>query len=69
MGEGNGTRLQYSCLENPIDRGAWRVTVYGVARVRYDLVTKLLTTMVGYGKPCAGEENIKITFLWEASQI
>ena len=30
-GEGNGTPLQYSCLENPMDRGAWCVTVLGVA--------------------------------------
>ena len=39
-GEGNGNPLQYSCLENPIDRGAWQATVYGVARVRHDLATK-----------------------------
>ena len=39
-GEGNGNPLQYSCLENPMDRGAWQATVYGVTRVRYDLVTK-----------------------------
>ena len=39
-GEGNGNPLQYSCLENPIDRGAWQVTVDGVARVRHDLVSK-----------------------------
>ena len=30
-GEGNGNSLQYSCLENPMDRGAWRATVHGVA--------------------------------------
>jgi len=30
-GEGNGFPFQYSCLENPIDRGAWQATVYGVA--------------------------------------
>ena len=30
-GEGNGNPLQYSCLENPMDRGAWRTTVHGVA--------------------------------------
>ena len=29
-GGGNGNPLQYSCLENPIDRGAWRATVHGV---------------------------------------
>ena len=31
-GEGNGYSLQYSCLENPMDRGAWRVTVHGVKK-------------------------------------
>ena len=31
-GEGNGNPLQYSCLENPMDRGAWRVTVHGVTK-------------------------------------
>ena len=30
-GEGNGNSLQYSCLENSMDRGAWKVTVHGVA--------------------------------------
>ena len=40
-GEGNGKPLQYSRLENPMDRGAWQATVYGVARVGHDLVTKL----------------------------
>ena len=29
-GDGNGNPLQYSCLENPMDRGAWRDTVHGV---------------------------------------
>ena len=29
--EGNGNPLQYSCLENPMDRGAWQDTVHGVA--------------------------------------
>ena len=31
LGEGNGTPLQYSCLENPMDRGAWKAAVHGVA--------------------------------------
>ena len=35
-GEGHGNQLQYSCLENPMDRGAWQATVYGVARVGHD---------------------------------
>ena len=38
-GEGNGNPLQYSYLENPMDRGAWQAIVYGVTRVRHDLVT------------------------------
>ena len=33
-GEGNGNPLQYSCLENSMDRGAWRATVHGVAKSR-----------------------------------
>ena len=31
-GEGNGTPLQYSCLENPMDRGAWQAAVHGVTK-------------------------------------
>ena len=33
-GEGNGTPLQYSCLEKPVDGGAWWATVHGVAKSR-----------------------------------
>ena len=32
LGEGHGDPLQYSCLENVMDRGAWQATVHGVAR-------------------------------------
>ena len=35
-GEGNGNPLQYSCLENPMDRRAWEAIVCGVARVGHD---------------------------------
>ena len=31
-GEGHGNPLQYSCLENPMDRGAWQATVHGVIK-------------------------------------
>ena len=31
-GEGNGNPLQYLCLENPMDRGAWQAAVHGVAK-------------------------------------
>ena len=35
-GEGNGNPLQYSCLENSMDRGAWWAPVHGIERVRHD---------------------------------
>ena len=38
--ERSGNPLQYSCLGNPMDRRAWKVTVHGFARVGHDLVTK-----------------------------
>ena len=34
IGEGNGTPLQYSCLENPMDGGAWKAAVHGVTKSR-----------------------------------
>ena len=37
IGEGNGNPLQYSCLENPRDRGAWWAAVYGVAQSQTQL--------------------------------
>ena len=36
-GDGNGNPLQYSCLENPTDGGAWWATVHGVAKSRIRL--------------------------------
>ena len=38
--EGHGNPLQYSCLENPRDRGAWQATVHGVTRAGHELTTK-----------------------------
>ena len=46
-GKENGNSLQCSCLENPMDGGAWQATVHGVARVRQDLVTKSPPQVVG----------------------
>ena len=37
IGEGNGTPLQYSCLKNPLDGGAWKAAVHGVAEGRTQL--------------------------------
>ena len=36
-GERNGNPLQYSCLENPMDRGAWRATLHGITKSRTQL--------------------------------
>ena len=41
IGDGNGNPLQYSCLENPMDGGAWWATVHGLQRVGHDWVTSL----------------------------
>ena len=41
VGEGNGNLLQYSCLENPMDRGAWWLQSMGSLRVRHDWATSL----------------------------
>ena len=41
VGEGNGTPLQYSCLENPMDEGAWWAAVHAVAKSRTRLTTSL----------------------------
>ena len=38
-GEGNGNPLQYSCLENPMDRGAWWAAFHGVSKSRVQLTT------------------------------
>ena len=39
-GVGNGNPFQYSCLENPMDRGAWQTTVHGLHRTGHDWVAK-----------------------------
>ena len=39
-GKGSGNPLQYSCLGNLMDKGAWWATVHGVKRVGHDFVTK-----------------------------
>ena len=51
-GEGNGTPLQYSCLENPMDGGAWWAAVHGVAKSRTRLRDFTFTF-----HSCIGEGN------------
>ena len=48
-GEGNGNPLQYSCLENPINGGAWQATVHGVAKSRTRLSNFTFTFSLLYG--------------------
>ena len=54
MGEGNGTPLQYSCLENPMD-GAWWAAVHGVAQSRTRLND--FTFTFHFSLSCIGEGN------------
>ena len=49
-GEGNGNALQYSCLKNPTDRGAWWATVHGAAKSPTQL-KRLSTPVVQYKNP------------------
>ena len=58
-GEENGNPVQYSCLQNPMNRGAWWAAVHGVTRVGYDRVTNAnpvnnpkcsLRVCCGYGR-------------------
>ena len=42
IGEGHDNPLQYSCLEHPMNRGAWWATVHGITRVRHNLATQPL---------------------------
>ena len=55
-GEGNGNPLQYSCLENPMDRDAWHATVHGIAKSQRQLSDKAKRNTGGqhHGQRCCG---------------
>ena len=55
---GNGNPLQYSCLENPMDRVTWQATACGVTRVGHDLATKLLLLKFTLEKKMATHSSI-----------
>ena len=59
-GEGNGNPLQYSCLKNPMDRGAWQTAVHGLQRVGYNLVTKqhFLNILCSFVKVVTSVRNV-----------
>ena len=50
FGEGNGNPLQYSCLENPVDIGAWWAAVHGVTQSRTQLKQLSMHACIGEGK-------------------
>ena len=68
-GEGNGNPLQYSCLENPMDRGDWWAESMGLLRVRYDWATSLSCIGEGNGNPlqCSCLENFRDGVAWWAA--
>ena len=65
-GEGHGTSLQYSCLENPVDGGAWWTAVHGVAEGRTRLSDFLSCIGEGNGNPlqCSCLENPRDGGAW-----
>ena len=53
-GEGNGTLLQYSCLENPMDGGTWWATVHGVTNSHF--------TFFHFATPCTAARQASLSF-------
>ena len=49
LGEGNGSPLQYCCLENPVDRGPWRAAVHRIARSWTQLKRLSMHACIGEG--------------------
>ena len=67
-GGGNGNPLQYSCLKNPMDRGAWQATVYGVKRADKTERLNMHTQEIEI-RSYSLEENIYKPSLWERTCI
>ena len=73
MGEGNGTPLQYSCLENSMDGGAWKAAVYGVTEgwTRLSDLTFFSLSRIGEGNgnplQCSCLENPRGGGAWWAA--
>ena len=67
-GEGNGNPLQYSCLENPMDGGAWWATVHGVAKSRTRLSDFTFTfTMFSYSSKLS--LKLKLQYFWHFFEV
>ena len=69
FGEGNGTPLQYSCLENPMDRGAWWAAVHGVTTEQLHFHFSLSCIGEGNSNPlqCSCLENPRNRRTWWAA--
>ena len=65
-GEGNGNPLQYSCLGNPMDRGAWQATVHGVAESD---MTEHARTHPLVGKPLRRTEDKRSFLYWDSKML
>ena len=63
-GEGTGNPLQYSCLENPMDRGAWQVRVNGIAKSQ----TQLSNTLKK-GRDILGGPLVKTVLPLQGAQV
>ena len=58
-GEENGNTLQYSCVENPMDEGAWQVTVRGVSKSQTRLSDHFLSSIHAlHSCPCPPESEV-----------
>ena len=58
----HGNPFQYSCLKNPMDRGAWRATVHGVTKSRTRL-KRISTVNVGWPVTCFNQQNVEKVML------
>ena len=63
-GVGNGNQLQYSCLENSMDRGVWQATVHGVAKSRTQLSTHTCAKKSSSFYPFITMGHSSVTKIW-----
>ena len=64
FGEGNYNPLQYSCLKNPMDGGAWQATFHGSQRVRHEWLHFTSAFLMEKKKKIQGQYKMKITFFY-----
>ena len=69
FGEGNDNPLQYSCLENPMERGVWQATVHGVTKTRTQLSDFTFTFGVFLGITCKSGIDDKTDKILQITKI